>query len=479
MRVTLLNEGTYPFTPGGTSVWSDLLVSNLPQHSFDLVTVTATGRERATWPIHENVAHFEQIPLWTRRAIQTRRRQSSTADQYVANLHRAMASGDSAQPEFEEALRALASVPATEAALAFVADTTIEMVIGTWEDSDLPARVTLGDALSFSSVLQNMMRPLWFRLRPADISHAVVNGLVMLPALAAKWRAGVPVALSEHGVYLRERYLEKQNENLSGAVVHAMLRFYRMLATAGYRHSEVIAPVTEFNRRWERRVGAEETAIRTIHNGIDPARYPEIRTEPEFPTISWIGRIDPIKDLHTLIRAFLLVRAEIPDAKLRLFGPVAAGCGSYANSCRQLVKDLGLVADVSFDGPVDSSPKAFEAGHVAALSSISEGMPYTVVEAMMCGRTTVSTDVGGVAEAVGDCGIVVPPRDAEAMSLWLTHFLRDDVDRRLTGRRARERALRLFPLERSIDAYDTLYRDFGGPSEMAGNPVASSLAVAS
>ena len=84
---------------------------------------------------------------------------------------------------------------------------------------------------------------------------------------------------------------------------------------------------------------------------------------------------------------------------------------------------------MTFAGPVASSRDAFAAGHVVALSSISEGMPYTVIEAMMCGRATVSTDVGGVAETVGDAGLVVPPRDPRAFATACLELLTDPARR--------------------------------------------------
>jgi len=78
---------------------------------------------------------------------------------------------------------------------------------------------------------------------------------------------------------------------------------------------------------------------------------------------------------------------------------------------------------------------------VVALTSISEGFPYTVVEAMACGRTVVCTDVGGVSEAVGDAGIVVPPRDIAAVADGCLRLLEDDDLRHDLAAKARTRVL--------------------------------------
>jgi glycosyltransferase involved in cell wall biosynthesis len=96
---------------------------------------------------------------------------------------------------------------------------------------------------------------------------------------------------------------------------------------------------------------------------------------------------------------------------------------------------------------------------VAALSSISEGLPYSVLEAMMCGRVTVSTEVGGVAEAVGDAGMLVPPRDPSAFARACVALLLDPDRRTDLGERGRRRALARFTLRHCVGTYQALYLD--------------------
>jgi glycosyltransferase involved in cell wall biosynthesis len=288
-----------------------------------------------------------------------------------------------------------------------------------------------------------------------DVCHANANGLSSLVALAAKWRFRVPFLMTEHGVYLRERYLSAGE--LPAGVKVALLRFHRALARLAYAEADLVAPVSGFNQRWEERHGADPDRIAVIPNGIDPQRFPPLPQEPALPTISWVGRIDPLKDLETLIQAMAVVCERLPEAQLHLAGPVPAGNEGYADSCYSLVEELGLGAAVNFAGPVSSSREAFEAGHIAALSSISEGMPYTVMEAMMCARPTISTDVGGVAEMVGDAGLVVPPRDPVAFGNACLSLLCDPALRSDLARRGRDRALELFTLDRCLDSYRERY----------------------
>jgi glycosyltransferase involved in cell wall biosynthesis len=256
-------------------------------------------------------------------------------------------------------------------------------------------------------------------------------------------------------VYLRERYLSAGD--LPAGVKVALLRFHRALARLAYAEADLVAPVSAFNQRWEERHGADPARIAVIPNGIDPQRFPPLPEEPAVPTISWVGRIDPLKDLQTLIQAMAVVNERLPEAQLHLAGPVPAGNEDYARACYALVAQLGLDRAVNFAGPVSSSREAFQAGHVAALSSISEGMPYTVMEAMMCARPTISTDVGGVAEMVGDAGLVVPPRDPVAFGNACLRLLCDPRLRSDLARRGRDRALELFTLSRCLDSYRQRY----------------------
>jgi hypothetical protein len=95
------------------------------------------------------------------------------------------------------------------------------------------------------------------------------------------------------------------------------------------------------------------------------------------------------------------------------------------------------------------------------LCSISEGFPYTLIEAMTCGRPCVATDVGGVTEAAGDTGLVVPPRHPAELAQACLTLLRDRELRKRLGDAARLRALEYFTVDRAISAFDEIYMFLG------------------
>ncbi|MFF4194397.1 GT4 family glycosyltransferase PelF [Nonomuraea sp. NPDC001831] len=466
MKVTLVSEGTYPFAMGGVSVWMDQLIRGMPDYRWDVVTMTVDGKERPVWERPANLEQVISVPLWGR----TRRRSSKPpgpgfSDAYGRFLEMVLTPavmGDGGA-EFLAVLEQIYRFAAEGGDLigALTANESLSQLMDAWYWNRTDG-LTLADAIVAGNLMGHMLRPLSEPPPRTDLMHVAMNGLSMLMAMTAKWRYGTPIVLSEHGVYLRERYLQYVNEPVSHAVRVLLLSFFRRLAGAAYVAADRIAPHSTYNRRWQVHNGADPARIRVMYNGVDPADFPVATSEPSQPTIVFMGRVDPLKDLHTLIRAFDIVRDKVPGARLRIFGGVPKGNESYQESCLDLIDELGLEGSAVLEGRVATQVDAYHAGQVVALTSISEGFPYTVVEAMACGRPCVVTNVGGVAEAVGDTGFVVPPRDHAAAADAMVRLLHDAELRRRLGALARQRVLSRFTLRQSLDDYRAVYRELVG-----------------
>ncbi|MCX4802038.1 GT4 family glycosyltransferase PelF [Streptomyces sp. NPDC058682] len=475
-HVTMLTEGTYPHVHGGVSTWCDQLVRGMPEVDFNVIALTGSGREPVTWELPRNVYRHTAFPLWgplpsrIRRSALRGRAQRRFTEVYESFLLTLLdPEPDPARHSFSEALRELAVLArAGKLAPALRSESVLRLLMTVWTRPGLvtaEAQPTIHDALTATDLLEHALRPLGVRIPPDSVAHAVSSGLATLPALAAKYLDGVPFLLTEHGIYLRERYLGYRSAAQRWPVKALMLGFYRELNTEGYRQADLITPCNQYNRRWEERGGAESDRIRTVYNGVDPHAFPDAGPEPDVPTLSWCGRIDPIKDLETLIRAYAFMREELPALRLRLFGPVPAGCEEYKLRLEKLAAELGVTDGITYEGRIEQVARAYAAGSVVMLSSISEGFPFSIIEAMSCGRTTVSTDVGGVREAVGDTGLVVPPREPETMARATLALLRDDERRAELGRLSRKRVVEKFTLHQSVDGFRHIYR------ELAGQPV--------
>jgi len=394
-------------------------------------------------------------PAPTGRLAREGHRRAATAAAVL--LCRGVLGGDQGAAPFAEGLRRLADL-ARGGVTPLYGVPLADVLLDAWQlargESHLP-RLSVRDARIAAELLEYAIRPLAVRLPAADLAHAVAPGQPLLVALAAKWRAGTPFLLTEHRSYVRT--VDQSEPAGSAAVKALMLRFYRSLSRLGYAEAALIASASRFNQRWQLRNGADPAKIVVVPGGVEPLRYAALETEPPTPTVVWVGRIAPHKDLHTLIRAFRRVRDAVPHAGLRLVGPAADP--GYAQTCRRLVDRLRLGDTVEFAGPTPTSRQAYATGQVAALSSVAERTPDTLIEAMLCARPTVSTDVGPVAESVGDTGLVVPPGDPVAFGAACVELLRDPHRRRELGDAARARALRHFTVDPMRRAYDHLYRE--------------------
>lgn len=467
--VALITEGTYPCGGGGVSVWCDQLVHGLPEVDFRLVAIVLNHQDRPIWKLPPNVRSVEMFPLWDRSL--DRLRSGASMLEPPPALRRLVRlicdpphdDDDLDVSAFGEAIRALAielASPAFAGGLTFVSVSQLfsEEVLA----SDYLRTVftpTLGDCLHLAEIFSHILRPLTIDVGEVDVVHTSANGLCSLVALSALARRGTPFMLTEHGLYLRERYIGLDDELASPLLKHVVMRFYRLLCMVSYRLATLVAPASDFNRRWELALGAPPERVRTLYNGIDPEQFAGV-TEAVAPSVTWLGRIDPIKDLSTLIKSAALVRDRVPDVRFRLFGDAPAGHRAYLMSLRREIEELNLGGVVCFEGRVSEPAEAFHSGQVAALSSISEGFPYVVLEAMASGLPVVATDVGGVSEAIGSTGYVVPAKDHDAMARSICHLLAHPDRRRAMGAAARERVRTRFTLSTMLTTHLELYRNW-------------------
>ncbi|HJZ82816.1 MAG TPA: glycosyltransferase [Pyrinomonadaceae bacterium] len=129
--------------------------------------------------------------------------------------------------------------------------------------------------------------------------------------------------------------------------------------------------------------------------------------------IGLVGRFDPMKDHQTFLKAAALLSGDVSDCRFVLVGD---GPADYLANLRRAVAENRLSDRVVWAGPRGDMPAVYNALDIACSSSVSEGLPNAIAEAMACGLPCVVTDVGDSALLVGDTGIVVPPRDPQALA---------------------------------------------------------------
>ncbi len=197
-----------------------------------------------------------------------------------------------------------------------------------------------------------------------------------------------------------------------------------------------------------------------IYNGVDTQRFRPMAVDRPYPgpTVTSVIRIDRLKDAMNLIVAMSHVRQEIPNARCLIYGP--SPDLDYAQLCFGTVKKLGLEETVRFMGYTSQPEVAYNAGDVVVMPSVSEGFPYALLEAMAVGKPIVATDVGGVREALGDSGIVVPPRSPRFLADAVVTLFRDPALQAQLGNDARLRVQVAYPIGGFLRQYGDVYRGY-------------------
>ncbi|MET9812502.1 DUF3492 domain-containing protein [Streptomyces sp. NPDC006355] len=505
MRIGLLTEGGYPYVSGDARLWCDRLVRGLAQHEFDVYALSRSqDQEDEGWvPLPPNVRRVRTAPLWMaedddvvlgRRA---RRRFTECFGELAAVL--CGASGGSAVPgdasasagtstpeadRFANALYGLAELARDEGGLAGAlrseaAVRTLERACRAPGAHRAAREARVPDLLAVAAYLERALRPLsldWYEdngLGAVDLCHAASGGTAVLPGLLARHFTGVPLLVTEYGVRLRTHYLTAPDA--PPAVRSLLAAFHGRLAAEAYARAEIVTAGNTHARRWQERCGADRGKLRTVYPGMDARPFAEVGESPDCAapdTLVWVGRVEPAKDLVSLLHAFAEVRKRQPRTRLRIVGaPAGAEGAAYLGHCRtlaaQLFPDEADGPHAAGDNPVSfeeiggpelpAAADAYASGAVTVLSSVVEGFPISLVEAMLCGRVTVSTDVGAVTEVIGGTGLVVPPRNPQALAEACVALLRDPERRERLGAAARARALELFTVEQNIEAFHGIY----------------------
>lgn len=199
-----------------------------------------------------------------------------------------------------------------------------------------------------------------------------------------------------------------------------------------------------------------------IPNGIDTEGFrpdPSARRlvrqdwgigDDEF-VIGLVGRLDPMKDQETFLRAAGLLARQRPDVR---FVCVGDGPATRRQVLAALAEDLGLSGRMLWKEAVREIAPVYCALDVLTLSSaFGEGFPNVVAEAMACGTPCVVTDVGDAGRLVGETGLVVPPRDPDALcKAWGEALAWSEDERAARIRQARERIVRQFTVDRMVEA---------------------------
>lgn len=467
-RVLLITEGTYPYAVGGVSSWCHALLTGLPEIDWEILPILAGGKhQRPTVKPPANASLLRSIDLWSEshppRRLRTRR--VTDRGSLPAQLLRGLMPWEGDLEGLTAALVRCRRSPESvrrafrgrESWETFVSE--LEQLLMESHRDSAPAPIY--DAIEAARLYQALY---WVARTAAvptprcDLIHVTAAGWAGIPAIIDKALYGTPILLTEHGVYVREAYLASVREAAARpGHGHISPRMALGMTRAVYAAADVIAPVTEANAEWERGLGVDPDKICVIPNGIEP---PEGRTAPpNIQRVITMGRLDPLKDVQTMLLVAREVTRRLPEAEFACWGPPTLGQEMYAEACGVMHRQLGLGERFRFMGATKDPHGVIRSGDLVLMTSISEAMPMTLLEAMGQARPIVATSVGGVSSVIQGCGLVAPPGDVHELAAAVITLLRNPALAARLGRRGYERVHRCFTLSRCLEAYDRLIRE--------------------
>ncbi len=225
--------------------------------------------------------------------------------------------------------------------------------------------------------------------------------------------------------------------------------------------SEVLTNVSENAcQSFQRQGAATLSQIQTVYNGINLELYTfhnKKNLEANKDTIQFlsVGRFHEAKDYPNLLHAVTIFHKSLKYKKC-IFN--IAGDGELRPQIEALIEQLGLKDHVTLLGRRDDIPQLMQEADFFILPSAYEGFGLVVAEAMACGAFVIATNSGGVAEVMGDTGMLVPPKDskalAEAIKIVVSKTPSEIQENNL---KARQRIEELFSLESSVKKWLALY----------------------
>lgn len=484
--VCLILEGSYPYITGGVSGWAHGLIKEQSHLSFHICSIMPRdGELTLRYDLPSNVVGLTTIRLNDLPAG------ADINTMLAGRMHRALreplaklTSNKTMQladlKTIMDVLRSTRVSLGTQALLD--REEAWQQLVDLYEKA-FPDHSFLDYFWSYRAIAGGVYSTLLAPLPAADIYHAMSTGYAGLMGARAKVETGKPVFVTEHGIYTNERRIEvtaadwleatsskaltidKPRRDLRDMWIDSINNFSRVC----YEASDRIITLFAGNQKPQIEDGAPLEKLQVIPNGVDIRRFSALAHRRQAsPTIGLIGRVVPIKDIKTFIRACGLLRQTAPDMKAFIIGPVDED-EDYFNECANLVQLLGLEGTITFTGQakVDDYLPMLD---VLVLTSISEAQPLVMLEAGAAGIPIVATDVGSCREliegtpeeapALGMGGIVTPLASPASTADAIFTLLSDNALYETASNVIRTRVAQYYNEGIQHQAYRTLYAEY-------------------
>jgi glycosyltransferase involved in cell wall biosynthesis len=488
--IALLLEGTYPYIRGGVSSWVHQMITGLPEYTFALIFLggdrNSYGEPQYQFP--DNVTHFECHYLMEAHGREKPRPRKGNPQAFrdQKRLHDQFKKKEPVCPDLLTRAFMELGRPDGITREDFLFSKESWRVI----EDRYRQYCTEPSFVDYFWTVRTMHAPLFQLIEIARnlpkvrALHTISTGYAGLLGAMASECHGLPFVISEHGIYTKERkidlsqanWIEDPSDPVSnnlgeplGYIRRLWIRFFEIVGQLAYQKSDAIISLYQGNRRRQLQDGAPEDKTRIIPNGIAPENFKAaLKARPEgIPKVlGLVGRVVPIKDIKTFIRAMRSVCEDMPEAQGWIVGPEEED-PEYASECHSLVSSLGLQDNIRFLGFQRVNDILPQLG-LMVLTSISEALPLVILEANAAGVPCLATDVGacreliygdgGADQALGPSGAVVPIADPQATAKEAVRLLSDSEIWHSAQQAGLARVHRYYTLENMFGQYRQVYQ---------------------
>jgi polysaccharide biosynthesis protein PelF len=459
--VCLLLEGSYPFVAGGVSRWTHFLIKSLPEISFTAVCISASSKEKSSYKyeIPHNLSDIKVVYLSDYNPVKKKLRKKIRTKQinFLREFHYKLFKKDLSS--FNEVLSVFNSSNKDRL--------TLHDLLFSKESWALLLEFYKPDESNLSFIdyfwtFRASHLPLFNILNTemprARVYHTISTGYAGFMGAVASHTYKRPLILTEHGIYTKERKIDiaqadwiyaagskkTKVERELGTFQNLWIQKFEAKGKFTYKAAERIYTLYEGNRQQQISDGADPRKTFIIPNGIDIDQYYKLyanrksnniqKGKTHILSIGFVGRVVPIKDVKTFIRACKIVSLRLPNVKIYIIGPTDEN-PKYHQECQELCRFMGLKEILEFTGKADTM-KFYSFLDLVVLTSVSEAQPLVVLEANCAGIPVVASDVGACREllegntkedkALGASGIVTRVADPADTAQGIITILTND-----------------------------------------------------
>lgn len=466
MKIAMFVEGCYPYVVGGVSSWVQMLLEARKEIDFTIYSLLPdrgqSGQFKYTIP--ENVVEIREGYLNDEDRVKRFRKKTKWTEE-EKNCFRKLVFAENIDwlgvfQFFEKPDISVNDILMGQEFFEIVQDLYIERY---------PQCVFTDFLWSVRSLYLPLFTILKMPVEEADCYHAISTGYAGILACKGHYLHKKPVLLTEHGIYTREREEEIiKVEWTQGIYKDLWIRYFYTLSGCIYECASQVISLFGAAQKIQLELGCPKGKARVISNGVYVKQFADIPgkdPEDSYINVGAVLRVVPIKDVKTMINAFALAKGKVPNLKLYIMGPTDEN-PEYYEECLEFIKSF-QVEDIEFTGRVNVKEYLGKMD-MTILTSISEGQPLSILEAMASSKPCIATDVGGCKEllyggekdGLGKSGLIVPVMSVDKIADAIVTLAKDPDLREDMGYNGRLRVKAFYRNEQVTKTYQDLYEQY-------------------